>query len=193
MITQGNEYWPLRVNWKSFLLFCTWGEFVKGLTIIWMLVEFPREALWLCEYSSDLFFNLRNLFYCVNLIYLKYSWDVISCLCVLSYFTHISFQFSSVQSLSRVQRFVTPWTAARQASLSITNSRSLPKPMSTESVMPSSPLILCRPLLLLPLILPSIRVFSNESTLRMRWPNYWSFRFFFSLPHFIPQYNNEGF
>ena len=85
--------------------------------------------------------------------------------------------FTSAQSLSRVQLFVTPWTAARQASLSITNSRSLPKLMSIESVMPSSHLILCRPLLLLPAIPPSIRVFSNESTLHMRWPKYWSFSF----------------
>ena len=86
-------------------------------------------------------------------------------------------QFSSVQSLSRVQLFSTPWTAARQASLSITNSRSLPKFMSIESVMPSSHLILCRPLLLLPSIFPSIRVFSNESALCIRWPKYWSFSF----------------
>ena len=85
-------------------------------------------------------------------------------------------QFSSVQSLSRVQLFSTPWTAARQASLSITNSRSLLKFMSIESVMPSSHLILCRPLLL-PSIFPSIRVFSNESVLHMRWPTYWSFSF----------------
>ena len=86
-------------------------------------------------------------------------------------------QFSSVQSLSRVQLFATPWITARQASLSITNSRSLPKLMPIESVMPSSHLILCRPLLLLLPIPPSIRVFSNESTLRMRWPKYWSFSF----------------
>ena len=77
----------------------------------------------------------------------------------------ISFQFSSVQSLSHVRLFVTPWTAAHQASLSITNSRSLPKPMSIESVMPSNHLILCHPLLLQPSIFPSIRVFSNESAL----------------------------
>ena len=86
-------------------------------------------------------------------------------------------QFSSVQSLSRVQLFATPWIAARQASLSITNSRSLLKLMSIESVMPSSHLILCHPLLLLPPIPPSIRVFSKESTIRMRWPKYWSFSF----------------
>ena len=86
-------------------------------------------------------------------------------------------KFSSVQSLSLVWLFATPWTAAHQASLSITNSWSLLKLMSIESVMPSSHLILCHPLLLLPPIPPSIRVFSNESTLRMRWPEYWSFSF----------------
>ena len=86
-------------------------------------------------------------------------------------------QFSSVQSLSHVRLFATPWTAACQASLSITNSLSSLKLMSIESVMPSSHLILCLPLLLLPLIFPSIRVFSNESTLRMKWPKYWSFSF----------------
>ena len=84
---------------------------------------------------------------------------------------------SSVQSLSRVQLFATPWTAARQASLSITNTQSPPKPMSIESVMPPNHLILCRPPLLLPPIPPSITVFSNESTLHMRWPKYWSFSF----------------
>ena len=85
--------------------------------------------------------------------------------------------FSSVQSLGRVRLFATPWTAARQASLSITNSWSPPKPMSIESVMPFNHLILCRPLLLLPSIFPSIRVFSNESALSIRWPKYWSFSF----------------
>ena len=82
---------------------------------------------------------------------------------------------SSVQSLSPVQLFAAPWTAARQASLSITKSQSLLKVMSIESVMPSNPLILCHPLLLLPSIFPSMRVFSNESVLCIRWPNYWSF------------------
>ena len=86
-------------------------------------------------------------------------------------------QFSSVQSLSHVRLFATAWITARQASLSITDSRSLLKLMPIESVMPSSHLILCRPLLLLPPIPPSIRVFSNESALRMRWPEYWSFSF----------------
>ena len=91
-----------------------------------------------------------------------------------SWFPHLSVQFSHS---SRVRLFVTPWIAAHQASLSITNSWSLPKPMSIKSVMRSSHLILCHPLLLLPPIPPSIRVFSNQSTLRMRWPKYWSFSF----------------
>ena len=85
--------------------------------------------------------------------------------------------FSSVQSLSRVWLFATPWIAARQASLSITNTQSLPKLLSIKLVMPSSHLILCRPLLLLPPIPPRIRVFYNESTICMRWPKYWSFSF----------------
>ena len=93
-------------------------------------------------------------------------------------YTHThTHQFSSVQSLSRVQLFATLWTAARKASLSITNSQSLLTLMSIESVMPSNHLILCRPLLLLPSIFPSIRVFSNESALHIRWQKYWSFSF----------------
>ena len=85
--------------------------------------------------------------------------------------------YASVQSLSRVRFFVTPWTAACQVSLSITNSWSLLKLMSIEAVMPSNHLILCHPLLLPPSIFPSIRVFSNESVLHIRWPKYWSFNF----------------
>ena len=88
-----------------------------------------------------------------------------------------SVQFISVQLLSCVRLFVTPWTAAPQASLSITNSQSLLKLRSIESVMPSNHLIFCRPLLLLPSIFPSIRVFSNESALCIRWPKYWNFSF----------------
>ena len=98
-------------------------------------------------------------------------------LCITgSRFIHLT-QFSSVQSLSRVRLFGTPWIAAYQASLSITNSQSSHKLMCIELVMPSSHLILYRPFLLLPPITPSIRVFSNESTLCMRWPKYWSFSF----------------
>ena len=98
-----------------------------------------------------------------------------------------SVQFSSVQSLSRVWLFATPWIAEHQASLSITISWSSLKLTSIESVMPSSHLILCRPLLFLPPIPPNIRVFSNESTLRMRWPKYWSFSF-----SIIPSKENPG-
>ena len=90
---------------------------------------------------------------------------------------NIIIAFSSVQSLSHVRLFATPWIAACQASLSFTNSRSPPKPMSIESVMLSNHLILCCPLVLLPSIFPSIRVFSNESALCIRWPKYWSFSF----------------
>ena len=115
--------------------------------------------------------------------FLKLIWLEDSCFTVLCYFYYTakwigcSVQFSSVQSLSRVRLFATPWITARQVSLSITNSGSSLRLMSIESVMPSSHLILCRPLLLLPPIPPSIRVFSYESTLRMRWPKYWSFSF----------------
>ena len=89
----------------------------------------------------------------------------------------MQYKIQSVQSLSHVQLSVTPRTVARQASLSTTNSWTLPKLVSIELVMPSSHLILCHPLLLLPLVLPSIRVFSNESSLCMKWPKYWSFSF----------------
>ena len=95
--------------------------------------------------------------------------------------------FSSVQSVSHVLLFGTPWTAAHQASLSITNSLSLLKLISINSVMPSNHLILCCPLLLLPSIFPSIRVFSNESVLHIRWPKYWSFSFNIS-----PSYEYSG-
>ena len=101
-------------------------------------------------------------------------------------FVEGSVQFSSVQLLSCVRLFVTPWTATRQASLSIINSRNLPKLIPIESVIPSNHLILCRPLLLLPSIFPSIRVFSNESALRIRWPKYWSFSFNISPTNEFP-------
>ena len=94
---------------------------------------------------------------------------------------------SSVQMLNHVQLFATPWITARQVSLSITNFQSSHKLMSIESVMPSSHFILCRPLLLLPPIPPSIRVFSNESTLHMRWPKYWSFSFSISPSNEYPE------
>ena len=96
---------------------------------------------------------------------------------ILYRFLHLEVQFSSVQSLSRVQLFVTPWTTALQASLSFTISQSLLKLMAIESVMTANHLIICRPLLLLPSVFPSIRVFSNDLALCIRWPKYWSSSF----------------
>ena len=121
-----------------------------------MIITDSEENI-LVVFSFDLFFTFP--FICVAF------WSLLS-LCI-----------SSVQSLSRVRLFATPWITAHQASLSITNSWSSLRLTSIEEVMPSSHLILCRPLLLLPPIPPSIRVFSNESALRMRWPKYWSFSF----------------
>ena len=116
----------------------------------------------------------------VHMYVFPYTWDdQASRLCIDL--------FSSVQSLSSVRLSATPWTAICQASLSITNSQSPPKPMSIESMMLSNHLILCCPLLLLPSIFPSIRVFSNESALHIRWPKYWSFSFNIS-----PSYEHPG-
>ena len=106
---------------------------------------------------------------------------------IISHIRNQNYTFRSLQSLSRVRLFATPWITARQASLSITNSRRSLKLTCIESVMPSSHLILCSPLLLLPPIPPIIRVFSNESTLRMRWPKYWSFSF-----SIIPSKEHQG-
>ena len=100
---------------------------------------------------------------------------------ILQLFVSLEQALSSVQSLSHVWLFATPWTAARQASLSITNSPSFFKLLSIKSVISSNHLILCRPLLLLTSIFPSIRVFSNQSVLHIRWPEYWSFSFSFSI------------
>ena len=141
-----------------------WWATVHGVTKSWT---------WL----SDFTFTFHSLFYKLKLqkipkvTHNKKNANSYYEILILSY------QFSSVQSLSRVQLFTTPWTLACQASLSITNSRSPPKPMSVELVMPSNRLIFCLPLLLLPSVFPSIRVFSNESSLRIRWPKYWSFSF----------------
>ena len=112
-----------------------------------------------------------------NLLYFSsfLKWQLRTLILHYTSMCKISIVFSSVQSLSRVRLLVTPWIAARQASLSIKNSRNSLKLKSVELVMPSSHLILCRPLLLLTPIPPSIRVFSSESALHMRWPEYWSF------------------
>ena len=141
-------------------------------------------------------FLLHRIFFCSSfsklwMTYLSYSlintssnkpsmtpWPMFDVLQVFSlWISPYSTYFSSVQSLSHVRLFATPWTATRQVSLSITNSQSSLKPMSIESVMPSNHLILCHPLLLLPSIFPSNQVFSNESALRIRWPKYRSFSF----------------
>ena len=111
------------------------------------------------------------------IIFGVYRYKCVWCVRVHLYTSDNIFYISSLQSLSRVRLFATPWIAARQASLSITNSWSSLRLTSIASVMPSSHLILCHPLLLLPPIPPSIRVFSNESTLHMRWPKYWGFSF----------------
>ena len=105
---------------------------------------------------------------------------------LISKYVESDCRFSSVQSLSCVRLFATPWTAARQASLSITNSQNLLKLVSIESVMPSSHLILCHLLLPLPPVPPTIRVFSNESALHIRWPKYWNFSFNISPPNEHP-------
>ena len=121
----------------------------------------------MCTYRSVLWFQICIYYHHLTLAHFNdLLWDLLKYLL-----------FSSVQSLSCLQIFATPWIATHQASPSITNSQSLLRLMSIESVMPSSHLILGRPLLLLPPIPPSIRIFSNESTLLMRWPNYWIFSF----------------
>ena len=129
-----------------------------------VIIEMCRNYLYMEIYYSH-----------EHTILLEYLKPQINIENIIPSFINFSVQFSSV--FSRVRLFATPWTVARQASLSITNSRRPPKPMSTELVMPSNHLILCRPLLLRPSIFPSIRVFSNESALRIRWPKHWSFSF----------------
>ena len=128
--------------------------------LLWLSDLTSRTHVWHCYSHAQIFFNKAFHVNKVKPELLKF---------------HV--QFSSVQSLSHVWLLATPWITARQASLSITNTRSSLKLTSIESVMPSSHFILCRLLLLLPPIPPSIRVFSNESTLHMRWPKYWSFSF----------------
>ena len=148
-------YWWL--SWNPLLSFSD-GLFPNGFMFILL-----DNNLTLCLYFSDSVSPSVKLTYSVT--------------CNSCPSETYSTCFSSVELLSRVWLFATPWTAAHQATLSITYSWSLLKLMSIESVMPSSHLIICRPLLLLPSIFPSLRVFSNESVLRIRWPKYWSFSF----------------
>ena len=145
-----------------------WSAAFHGVAKSWTWLSDSTELNWL---------GLLDHMIVLFLDFLWYLQTVSHSGCTCLHFYPHCIQFSSVQSLSRVWLFVTPWTTARQASLSIINSRSLPKPMSIESVMPFNHLIVCLPLLLLPSIFPSIRVFSNESTFHMRRPKYWSFSF----------------
>ena len=136
--------------------------------------SFPKGPWWLPRLALTR--SLPSSLVLTSLIPKAVLWKKLLSLYLLLYLkTRV--QFNSVQSLSHVWLFVTPWTAALQASLFITNSWSLLKLMSAELVMPSNHLILCHPLLLLPSIFPSIRVFSNESVLHIRWTKFWSFRF----------------
>ena len=142
---------------------------------MWFTISLLHSPIWVCKAHERQLQNHKiwSLRLCETLICsLKYQSK-----CTHKILVSWLFQFSSVQSLSHVQLSENPWTAAHQASLSITNSRSSLKLMSIESVMPSNHLTLCRPLLLPPSIFPSIRVFTNESALRIRWPKYWSFSF----------------
>ena len=141
---------------------------VWGFPAAFLLLITGLIPLW-SESKHCMIFILLSFLTCV--LSSKMQSILVNVLCELSV------EFSSVQSLSCVQLFVTPWAAAHQSSLSITNSQSSPKLMSIELVMPFNHLILCCSLLLLPSILPSVRVFSNESALHIRWPKYWSFSF----------------
>ena len=142
-----------------------WSVSFFSMIQIMMVIKWPINLFLKLNKPKSFNLSLKDLFST------PFKHVVNNLFCIFWFF------HSSVQSFSHVRLFVTPWTAAHQASLSITNSQSPPKPMSIESMTPSSHLILCRPLLLLPSIFPSIRVFSNESALCIRWPNYWSFSF----------------
>ena len=140
-----------------------WTEVLQGYHFLPCVLVYMSS----CVYPTRVEFLIATLVVCQQIVFNCYQWHVL-------YSNHL---FSSIQSLSHVWLFPTPWTAARQASLSIINSWSLLKLMSIESVMPSNHLIFCHPLLLPPSIFPSIRVFSNELVLCIRWPKYWSFSF----------------
>ena len=160
------------------ITFSSWNVFSSALLWLYTPLGF-YPSFWSLLSSLGAFSLPLDNFQTPIVGCLSFACSILMVLSILwlSVASMYSVQFSSVQSLSRVQLFVTPWIAARQASLSITNSQSSFRLTSIESVMPSSHLILCCPLLLLPPIPPSIRVFSSESTLHMRWPKYWSFSF----------------
>ena len=181
----GSKFFTLHSS--LFTFFCIFAAWKREITLLTCSADFAFSG-WLscivlvCAVSGDVRCGSTNWWHGHSFFYiLLCACDFYHSVLQVIYPFCLSYSatdcFSVVQSLSHVQLFATPWIAARQASLSITNSRSSPKLMSIESVMPSSHLILCRPLLLLPPIPPSIRVFSSESTLRIRWPKYWSFSF----------------
>ena len=157
---------------KSIIIHCPLGQHHRNL---------PKQSGTWCRALQILYFLQKQFFFVlINPLNLTFR----GCTVIVNFFFHLHFlysnmhcQFSSVQSLSHVRLFATPWTAACQASHSITTSWSLLKLMSIESVMPSNHLILCCSLFLPPSVFPSIRVFSNESVLHIRWPKYWSFSF----------------
>ena len=144
-------------------------DFAKVLSVAFSFLPWGwPNFFFFCYYCNCFFF------------FFPFYWSIVALQCCVSFCSTakwVSYKFSSVQSLSHVRLFVTPWTAARQASLSITNSQSLLRFMSIKSVMPSNHLILCRPLLLIPSIFPSIRAFASESVLHILWPKHWSFSF----------------
>ena len=148
---------------------------------IYIYIYIYMYSIYIYIYMYSIYIYIHIYVFNIYIYIYMYSIHMYICIellwCTAEIHSTLTVQFSSVQSLSCVQLFTTPCTAARQASLSITNSQSPPKPMSIESVMPSNHLILCCPLLLLPSIFPSIRVFSNGSALHIRWPKYWSFSF----------------
>ena len=159
-----------------------WGQWASCSTAFSLLLLVPAIL--------DLFLNTVNKLFLGN-SFLKNLWNC-TFFSPMRFCSLSSFQFSSVQSLSCVRLFVTPWITAHQASLSVTISRSSLRLTSIKSMMPSSHLILCRPFILLPPIPPSIRVFSNESTLLMRWPKYWSFSFSIIPSKGIPWHHHNG-
>jgi len=175
-----SNQWDVRkIWWKNFGNECPpLGKppFFSGFVTVFLRVE--AAMLWAWEESQKHSWSADSEPQCCATVSQSQQLPVDRLLTMREQKSSITLHiFSSVQSLSRVRLFATPWITARQASLSITNSQNSPRFMPIESVMPSGHLILCRPLLLLPPIPPSIRVFSNESTLHMRWPKYWSFSF----------------
>ena len=172
-----SSFWKISLTLSSNFIVCQ--DFISDTIFLFSKKFFQFSELPLSYYSISFLFHGCNIFLSLKIFMVFWRFFHVK-LTVFVTFLKSFFQmcqFSSDQSLNHVRLFAAPWTAARQASLSITNSRSLLKLMSIESVMPSNHLILCHPLLLPSSIFPRIRVFSSESVLRIRWPKYWSFSF----------------